>query len=301
MSASGNDLPERVLGEITRWVGDPFNESFMFQRPWQKLQEFSSSSQVKPSEILESLTALSTWYASKGIVEMLAGRSTEGLCDSFWCDLIYNTIMKRSFQGEQNQKKGSLLGSVLGRQQLKQPKPRISFNDQGLLLAKAFALGLVSEGEAIGRDSLIGLRDRRFYGLSQDKLTPFVLRVFAKWKDIALTPEEFPFQIPDAYQGLLHNLTREPDQIRTELAKACDFHLSRSKEPTDRETYEFADPVYAIYPVEVLMVFRIRQILGLSNPEVDHPLLNSPLGQLPESGCSMNPSLKPILEKLERR
>jgi len=208
--------------------------------------------------------------------------------------------MKFSFEKAKSQKKGSLLGTVSGLKNLQQPKPRIPFNEQGLLLAKAFALGLVSEGEAIGRDSLSGLKDGRFYGLDQNKLTPFVLSVFAKWKNIATLPEEFPFVIPDGYQELLQNLTEGPDEIRPAIVKACNFHLSRSKEHTDSETYEFADPVYAIYPVEILMVFRIRQMLGLSNPEVDHPLLNSPLGQLPDTKCSMNPSFKPILKKIER-
>ena len=293
------EQPKKVLDEIAAWVSDPFNEKFSFREPLETLKEFAADRELDPGQVLVSLTSLSNWYASIGIVEIFAGKPTDHLCDSFWCDFFYNTIMKSSFEKAKSQKKGSWLGAMLGLKH-QQPKPRIQFSDQGLLLAKAFALGLVAEGEEIGRDAIIGLKDGRFYGLDQDKLTPFVLSVFAKWKNIPLPPEEFPFVIPDGYRELLQNLTASADEIRPAVVKACDFHLSRSKEHTDEETYEFADPVYAIYPVEILFVFRIRQILGLSNPEVDHPLLNSPLGKLSGSECSISPSLKPILQKIEK-
>jgi hypothetical protein len=289
---NSNDQLEAVLAELREWVADPFNESFMFQRVSNKLQTFSSSGVEKIGEVLESLTSLSTWYASVGIVEMFAGRSSDGLCDSFWCDYFHNTIMRLSFQ-RLSRKKGSLLAAFSN----KQPRPTISFTEQGLLLAKSFAVGLVAEGEAIGQEALTGLQDGRYFGVS--KLTPFVLSVFAKWKNIAL-PAEFSFDVPNPYQELVDDLTATAAKIGPAIAGACDFHLSRSKFPTKDEVYEFAGRVKTIYPVEILYVFRIRQILGLSNPEVDHPLMNSPLGKLPEAPCSMSESLKPIRDGIRR-
>ena len=173
------------------------------------------------------------------------------------------------------------------------------FNDQGLLLAKAFALGLVEEGEAIGRSSLMGLREAWFYGVERNYLTPFVLSVFAKWKNITLSNDEFPFVIPDGYAALLQNLTLNPEAIRPAIKDACDFHLSRSKDHDDETTYEFSNPVYAVYPVEILFVLRIRTILGLANPTVEHPLMNTPIAQLPDGGCSLSASLQPILENIK--
>ena len=131
-------------------------------------------------------------------------------------------------------------------------------------------------------------------------MTPFALSLFAKWKNIILADEQFPFTIPEPYEGLLQNLHQQPDQIHSAVVKACDFHLSRSKANTDRETYEFSSPVYAIYPVEILFFMRVRQLLGLRNPEIDHPLLNSFLGKLPLDSCSMNPLLRPIQERIQQ-
>lgn len=289
---------EEVIREIQGWVNDPFNKDFMFKRPLAKLNEFSSGMELKMGEVLEALTALSHWYASRGIVEVCAGESNRRLCDSFWCDSFYNTIMWFSFQKEKNQRTGSLLRAVLGRKRV-QPNPRISFHDQGLLIAKAFSLGLVTEGEAIGQNSLTGLKEGCFYAVSETKMTPFVLSLFAKWQNIILQDEQFPFTIPEPYEELLRKLHQHPDEIHSAVVNACDFHLSRSKENTDQETFEFSSPIYAIYPVEILFFMRVRQLLGLCNPEINHPLLNSPLGKLPVDGCSMNPSLRPIQEKIQ--
>jgi hypothetical protein len=46
--------------------------------------------------------------------------------------------------------------------------------------------------------------------------------------------------------------------------------------------------------------FQYPAKLGLRNPDVDHPLLNTPLGKLPETKCSLNASLAPILERIKK-
>ena len=292
---------EELLAEIKRWVSDPFNLQFLYQEPLDKVEAFTSGRDFHIGELLVSLNSLSSWYAGKGVIEIFEGRPTNYLCDSFWFSFFENTIMRRSFERAKGQKNALWwLGALLGLKHLQQPRPRIMFNDQGLLLAKAFALGLIDEGEAIGRDSLIGLKDGRFYGVERNNLTPFVLSVFARWKDIALPPEEFSFVIPEAYRELSQNLSADSDELQPAIVKACDFHLTRSKDHTDEETYEFSDPVNAIYPVEILFVLRVRKLLGLNNPYVDHPLLNSPLGKLPDTKCSLRSELTPILERIEK-
>ena len=61
-----NKQCEQVVGELRRWIADPFNESFMFQGPLSKLQQFSSAREVKPGEMLADLTSLSLWFAATG-------------------------------------------------------------------------------------------------------------------------------------------------------------------------------------------------------------------------------------------
>ena len=33
--------------------------------------------------------------------------------------------------------------------------------------------------------------------------------------------------------------------------------------------------------MEILLIFKLREELGLANPKLDHPLMNTALGQLP--------------------
>ncbi len=119
---SSNWLPEKALAETKRWLADPFNESLNFQKPVATLEQFSLGREFHIGEVLTSLTSLSRWYVRKGIVELLTQGSTDYLCDSFWFDFFYNTIMRFSFQKERNQKKGPL-SALLGKQV--KPKPRI--------------------------------------------------------------------------------------------------------------------------------------------------------------------------------
>lgn len=298
MNSPSKQHAEKLLGEIEEWVNDPLNERLMFQEPLAMLSELSANREYNIGEVLSSLTGLSNWFASKSVLDMYAGKGSQLMCDSFWCDFYYNTVMKSSFENRK-QKKPPFLARALGARHLNQPKPTIMFNDQGLLLAKAFALGLVEEGEAIGRSSFVGLREGWFYGMEKNYLTPFVLSVFAKWKNIPLSNEEFPFVVADGYAGLLQNLTADTEEIRSAINDACDFHLSRSKDHDDETTYEFADPVYAVFPVEILFVLHIRKIMGLSNPAVDHWLMNTPIARLAEGNGSLSASLKPIFENMK--
>lgn len=40
--------------------------------------------------------------------------------------------------------------------------------------------------------------------------------------------------------------------------------------------------LYARTPLEILLICKLREELGLPNPKLDHPLMNTPLGQLPK-------------------
>lgn len=296
---SHNKIAE-IVDEIRDWVSDPFNESFMFQRSVGVLNEFLSGDELNIGKVLVSLDSLSTWYASIGILETLSGKECDHLCDSFWCDYLEYRLTTRRVKKEEHRTKRRPLASLFGVRRSTHTKPQLSFNGQGLLIAKAFVLGLVGEGEAIARESLVGLKERWFYGVNQTKVTPFILSVFAKWKRIDHSVDDLTFAIPNGYRGLLDHLENSAQEIGEAIKEACEFHLSRSKNHTEDETFEFANPVEAIYPVEILMVLRIRQILGLSNPQVEHPLLDSALGRLPEAKCFISPSLKLILEKINR-
>jgi len=63
------------------------------------------------------------------------------------------------------------------------------------------------------------------------------------------------------------------------LLTACDAHMKYSK-CTQVDLVEFDLPSDILYPVEILAVLRLRETRGLTNPEIDHPLLKTPVGRL---------------------
>src|SRR4030095_4722009 len=134
---------EAALAEKKRWLADSFNEQFLCQESLETLHEFVAGRESRIGHVLSSFTSLSHWYGAKGVVDTLEGRSSNYLCDSFWFDLFYHTILRSSFQKQQ--KEGAFRSVIKGKQW--PPAPRIPFNDQGLLLARSFALGLVPLGE----------------------------------------------------------------------------------------------------------------------------------------------------------
>lgn len=100
--------------------------------------------------------------------------------------------------------------------------------------------------------------------------------------DIVLTGDS----LNDPIFQALFDLWREPDPaalVQVGLA-ACDFHTQRcrtNKGGRHPQWYEFDNRQWTRTPIELLLAFRLRQRLGLANPTLDHPLMNSLLGVLP--------------------
>ena len=66
------------------------------------------------------------------------------------------------------------------------------------------------------------------------------------------------------------------------LLGACDEHtwrVSGRKAGAGYVGTEFQ--WYGRFPVEILFIFRLREELGLPNPALNHPLMNTALGKLP--------------------
>ncbi|HZP67231.1 MAG TPA: hypothetical protein VFB32_13090 [Rudaea sp.] len=109
----------------------------------------------------------------------------------------------------------------------------------------------------------------------------FLLRLIADWQGIAGPP--MPPQADDEplFTALLaHWRTPDADAIAPLLLAACDRHthlVMIGKDSPDFHTW--GDLTYI--PFEILAVLRLRQTLGLSNPQLDHPLMATPLGSLP--------------------
>jgi len=79
--------------------------------------------------------------------------------------------------------------------------------------------------------------------------------------------------------------TEDMDEAAQTLCQLCNLHVQYSNPfPADDENdhligFEFDTPIRAIWPTEIFAWLRLRQERGLPLPEVEHPLLDQPLGR----------------------
>ncbi len=82
------------------------------------------------------------------------------------------------------------------------------------------------------------------------------------------------------------------------LVQLCNRHTHHTRASTAKDNHDFDHLALYHFPVEVLMVYRLRQWLGLALPQVKHPLMKAPFDKLPEIKESYNDEL---LEKVKAR
>jgi len=113
----------------------------------------------------------------------------------------------------------------------------------------------------------------------------FMLRLFADWRGDGLshTWPSWGGDVP-VYSGILERWRDPNPQVLTPwLLAACDRHTQESHYDTEENAHDFGDYRLIRTPIEILMVLRLRQFMGLANPIVDHPLMESPFDSLPEA------------------
>jgi hypothetical protein len=87
----------------------------------------------------------------------------------------------------------------------------------------------------------------------------------------------------EPYWDAIFNVWREQDSevLRKPLLAACDAFTHHAYTGADDVFREFSNGSWTRTPLAILLVFKLRVLLGLRNPELDHPLMNSVLGKLP--------------------
>lgn len=111
------------------------------------------------------------------------------------------------------------------------------------------------------------------------------MTILNDWLDLPPPDLEKLFlpQDPD-WMHYAHNW-RGPDQNKfiELLNQICDVHIERigiKQKEYNLPEYEFCSPFQALYPVEILGVLRLRELLGIQNPPLTHPLLLTPYAEI---------------------
>lgn len=149
-------------------------------------------------------------------------------------------------------------------------------------LAHAMAVGDNGFAEWCGNTLIanfqtgVGLYDR-----SPSAFDPFMLQLFATAHEVSMTAIRIPCA-PLGVYGELLDAWNNDRRFASALIKICDYHIERSIEERAAHS-EFVSVPHNLFPAEILAAKRIRGSSGLQWPDAEHPLLRSPLAELPSS------------------
>lgn len=103
------------------------------------------------------------------------------------------------------------------------------------------------------------------------------------------------------YNALLQRWrTQDEGQLVELLLAACDWHAHECWKWSDKPEKHgdfVLDPHFG-WPIEIHLVFRLRETLGLKNPDLEHPLMRTGLGAyLPAIPVVTDPLLAAVTNK----
>jgi hypothetical protein len=111
----------------------------------------------------------------------------------------------------------------------------------------------------------------------------YLLRLYLMWTNQDIPLAECGLADAGPYESAFTNWN-EPKGIDESVLEFCRIHVSKimnRDEPDDDFIFGLVDGFIAVFPIEILFLQRIRRDLGISNPNPEHPLLRTPLMQMP--------------------
>jgi hypothetical protein len=170
------------------------------------------------------------------------------------------------------------------------PRPlrMMSWESMTETMAMTFMLGRVEEGIYQGYLTHAALNRTYQLQLSYEeehrRTHAFMLRLFADWRgDVSHVWPAFAHSEP-IYEGILERW-REPDAdaLTPWLLAACDRHTHESQRDSENKFHDCSS--FPRTPLEILLLFRLRELIGLKNPDLIHPLMEAPYDRL----CEVQP------------
>lgn len=173
-------------------------------------------------------------------------------------------------------------------------------NDIGAMSATAlgFLAGHGEEAIRLARLQLAAYRRGYLQSTIFRPIAAFIARLFADY----LGEEPVIFkgdpqylqkgQLPaDPVMDDLFRIWRSADAavLAPRCVAACDIHTHQAIFSTKDRRVEFGSGVLTRTPIAVLVVFKLRRLLGLENPNIDHPLMDSVLGHPPNEPAGSEP------------
>ncbi|WP_010503808.1 hypothetical protein [Paenibacillus elgii] len=113
-----------------------------------------------------------------------------------------------------------------------------------------------------------------------------------KWKTGEM-PELFKILPQDNVYVRLMNNWHSSENLKELLYEVCDFHIYSASD-TPQKSKEILSFVYIPYDYYCIRLVRDKE--GLDTPNIEHPLLQNPLGQIPKDRPGYDPESDEILQ-----
>lgn len=255
------DYKKLVKGS-EKWFSKASKE-WMWDEPREKIQEYLLVQNSRYG-LLTSIGKLAAWAAREGCVQV-GNRNEDG-----WQNFI------QYFASNLGCLKIEVEGAKLSRN-AEQADPTLTpFH----LLAMAMAMRQTESVRWLG-DAIIEARSNTLFGYDwgdkrQDPFRNYVCELYARGAGSGNFSDDF-----GPYAGIFEHwedLSRLSDAIRA----ACDYHVEQIDVKAPEEIGVFENNPHDIFPAEILALYRVREWLGLTTLEVDHPLLKTPFCEVPK-------------------
>lgn len=127
------------------------------------------------------------------------------------------------------------------------------------------------------------LRFVRDETLTLGPVAPFLLKLYCLWRGIDFELSEYGLQLLEPFHTILE-AWNDPELIQEAVCKLTDIHAWKSVNVLSADNdliFGLQSGIHKELPTEILFIQKIRNDLGLSVPKIDHPLLQSPIAQIP--------------------
>ncbi|MDZ7942593.1 hypothetical protein [Xanthomonas campestris] len=129
----------------------------------------------------------------------------------------------------------------------------------------------------------------------------FLIFLFAQAFGISTHYQPVHPLIPEYQAVLEHWRSTDAAAFQAAMQVAADWHIARSKDGTERNTYEFEKDIDRVYPAELLAVQALRQRDGLPHFDTDHLLIDTPWAILRNlTECASHPLAVTVEERVRR-
>lgn len=139
---------------------------------------------------------------------------------------------------------------------------------------------------------------RRGYALDENRhgMHHFILRLWCAARGVDYPDGEYPrYEVAEGVLRIWN--TPDTELLGAWLVQLCNQHTRLS---ASRDFMDFANE-FSHFPVEVLMLFRLREQIGLPNPVVNHPIMQFPWSRLwPVQAALPDELLAGVYQRLEQ-